>query len=32
MSGPYEPRPTPILKPPVIRKPGSNPYDAGGQG
>ena len=26
----YEPRHTSVLKPPVIRKLGSNPYDAGG--
>ncbi|KKM91108.1 hypothetical protein LCGC14_1231820 [marine sediment metagenome] len=32
MSGPYEPRPTPILKLPVLRKPGSGPYNAGGSG
>ena len=32
MKGPYEPRPTPVVKLPVIRKPGSYPYDAGGSG
>ncbi len=32
MAGPYEPRPTPVLELPTLRKPGSSIYDAGGSG